>query len=139
MAKSNRLLGGTTIALVVVALAFSIALLVRDAGIGTPRLSRNVIAAASLLLVGLAFSIQQLMIRPRSKALLKNLLLAANFMLWGVIQLMPRNTLSLRLERLVIALFVLELAWTILLSLRPTQRSIFPETYPQTGAGRGKL
>jgi hypothetical protein len=139
MAKSNRLLGGTTITLVVFALAFSIALLAWDAGIGIPRLSRNVIAAAALLLVGIAFSIFQLVIRPRSKALLKNLLLAANFMLWGVIQLMPRNTLSLRLERFVIALFVLELAWGILLGLRSVQRSILPQAYPQTGAGRGKL
>lgn len=103
-----------------------------------PRLPGNVISGVSLLLVGIAFLNLQLTIRPWSKELLKNLLLAATFILWGVIQLMPRNTLSLRLGRLVIALLVLELAWVILIGSRPTQGSMPPRAYPQTGAHRGK-
>jgi hypothetical protein len=139
VAKVTRLLRGTAIALVVLGLASSIGLLARDEGMGVlPQLSRGAMTAMPLLSVGIAFLILQLMIRPRSKELLKNLQLAANFMLWGVIQLMPRNTLSLRLGRVVIAIFVLELAWVILLSLRPTQESMQARAHLQVGAHRGK-
>ncbi len=139
LAKVNQLLSGITIALVILALACSAALLAKNTGIGIlPRLPGNVISGVSLLLVGIAFLILQLTIRPWSKKLLKNLLLAATFILWGVIQLMPRNTLSLRLGRLVIALLVVELAWVILLGPRPTQGSMPPRAYPQIGGHRGK-
>jgi hypothetical protein len=139
LAKLNQLWRGISITLVLLALACSGALLAKDAGMGIfPRVPGNVIAAVSLLLGGIAFLILQLMIRPGSKELLKNLLLAGTFILWGVIHLMPRNTLSLRLGRLVIALLVLELAWVILLGPRPTQGSMRPRAYSQTGAHHGK-
>jgi len=135
----NQLWRGITITLVLLALACSGALLAKDAGMGIlPRVPGNVIAAASLLLGGIAFLILQLTIRPGSKELLKNLLLAATFIMWGVIQLMPRNTLSLRLGRLVIVLLVLQVAWVILIGARPTQGSMPTRAYPQTGARRGK-
>jgi hypothetical protein len=42
---------------------------------------------------------------------LKNALLAATFLLWGIIQLMPRNATSIRLGNVVIVLYVLDLSW----------------------------
>jgi hypothetical protein len=67
-----------------------------------------------LLLVGTAFLTMQPLIRPRLVELLKNALLAVTFLLWGGIQFMPQNATSLRLGNVVIALYVLDLAWVIL-------------------------
>jgi hypothetical protein len=127
----NRVLRGVTITLVIVALAFSVALLAKDAGMGTLlRLPRSIISALSLSLVGVAFLIVQLVIRPRAKEFLRNMLLAATFVLWGVVQLMTQNILSIRLGNFVVALFVLDLAWAVLLSVRPAQISIQPRVGP---------
>jgi hypothetical protein len=113
--KSNLLLRCITIALVVLALASCIALLAKDAGVGALlRLPRSAISAAPLLLVGASFLILQTTICPRLMELLKNGLLAATFLLWGAVQLMPRNPTSIRLGNVVIALYVLDLAWVIL-------------------------
>ena len=101
--------------LAVSALAASLGLLIGDVGIGTlPRLSSAATSAAPLLLVGTSFLIVQPIIRPRLAELLKNLLLAATFLFWGIIQFMPQNTMSIRLGNVVIALYVLDLAWVTL-------------------------
>ena len=39
---------------------------------------------------------------------------AATFLLWGIVQFMPQNTMSIRLGNVVIALYVLDLAWVTL-------------------------
>jgi hypothetical protein len=109
----------------------SAALLVKDLGKGAfLRLPRGVISGAPLLLVGVAFLTIQLVIRPQWKELLKNALLAATFILWGIVQLMPQNGWSLKLGNLVVVLFVLDLAWTILQSVRLTQQSKVPKVCP---------
>ncbi|MGA7795130.1 MAG: hypothetical protein WCA19_18990 [Candidatus Acidiferrales bacterium] len=101
--------------LAVLALAASIGLLVGDAGIGTlSRLWTAATSAAPLLLVGTSFLFVQPIIRPRLVELLKNVLLAATFLLWGIVQLMPQNAISVRLGNVVIALYVLDLAWVTL-------------------------
>lgn len=124
MAKANRILRGIATTLVVLALALSAALLVKDLGMGPSlRLPRGVISGAPLLLVAVALLVIQLVIRPRRKELLKNALLAATFILWGIVQLMPQNELSLKLGNVVVTLFVLDLAWTILLNARLAQGS----------------
>jgi hypothetical protein len=82
--------------------------------------SAPVISAAPLLLIGVSFLVVQMMLRPRWTELLKNILLAAAFILWGVVQLMEQNALSKRLGNVVIALYVLDLAWVILSSVNPT-------------------
>jgi hypothetical protein len=46
--------------------------------------------------------------------LLKNVLLAVTFLLWGGLQFLPQNTLSVWLGNFVIALYVVDLAWVIL-------------------------
>jgi hypothetical protein len=81
--------------------------------------SAQVISAAPLLLIGVSLLIVQTMLRPRWTELLKNILLAAAFILWGVVQLMQESALSKRLGDIVIALYVLDLAWMILASVNP--------------------
>jgi len=70
--------------------------------------------AFPLLAIGISFLVVQTMARQRRSQLLKNLLLAATFLLWGVVELLPANATSKTLDELVIALFVVDLAWTIL-------------------------
>lgn len=73
-----------------------------------------VISAAPLLLVGVAFLALQPVLRPRRSELLKNILLALTFLLWGGLQFLPQNSLSAWLGNLVIVLYVVDLAWVIL-------------------------
>lgn len=77
-------------------------------------ISAEAISAAPLLLVGAAFLILQPVLRPRWTELLKNVLLAVTFLLWGVLQFLPQNTISVWLGNFVIALYVVDLAWVIL-------------------------
>jgi hypothetical protein len=110
--------------LAILALAASIGLLIGDAGIGTlPRLSAAATSAAPLLLVGTSFLFVQPFIRPRLIELLKNVLLAATFLLWGIIQFMPQNAMSMRLGNVVIALYVLDLAWMTLGTVNSQERN----------------
>ncbi len=81
-------------------------------------------SAVPLLAVGLSFLLVQPMIRPRWTGLLKNVLIAVTFLLWGVVQLMSQNPLSKRLGDLVIALYVVDLAWTILDRVNTTGRQV---------------
>ena len=72
------------------------------------------LTALPLLAIGTSFLIMQALVRESRSQLLKNLLLAATFLLWGVAELLPENGLSKILDEVVIALFVIDLAWTIL-------------------------
>jgi hypothetical protein len=109
----NNVLQWISYGLAILALAASLALLIGGA---KPlfTLPAAVISAAPLLLVGTAFLIMQSIIRPRWVELLRNALLAATFLLWGTIQLMPQNATSMRLGNVVIVLYVLDLAWVVL-------------------------
>src|ERR1700693_4891364 len=94
----NNVLRWTSNGLAILALAAGIALLLGDAKPGIlQRLPAAAISAAPLLLVGASFLIRQPILRPRLAELLKKLLLAGTFVLWGVIQLMPQNAMSKRL------------------------------------------
>jgi hypothetical protein len=111
----NSFLRWFSYALAVLALAASLGLLIGDLGIGTlPPLSAAATSAAPLLLVGTSYLFVQPILRPRLVELLKNVLLAATFLLWGVVQFMPPNELSARLGNVVIALYVVDLAWVTL-------------------------
>ena len=119
----SRILRYISYGMAVLALAASIGLLVGDAGIATlPRFSGAVVSAAPLLLVGTSFLFVQPVIRPRLIELLKNVLLAATFLLWGIVQFMPPSTMSLRLGNVVIALYVLDLAWMTLGAVNSHER-----------------
>ena len=110
----DRLLRCLAIALVLVSLVSSTLLLALDAKTNDAA-SRwaALISALPLLAVGFSFVLVQLTIRPARIELLKNLLLAATFLLWGVVQLMTQSALSKTLGDVVIALYVVDLAWTI--------------------------
>ena len=47
--------------------------------------------------------------RPRPLELFKRVMLAAAFLLWGIVQLMPAGNLASELGNLVIALYVIDL------------------------------
>ncbi len=113
-----RTLRWAVIALAAMALVGSIVLLASDMQLGM-KFPASAISAAPLLLIGLSFLIAQPMLRPRRTELLKNVLLAAAFILWGIVQLMAQNRLSRSLGDVVIALYVLDLAWVILASVKP--------------------
>lgn len=127
----NKILGWLTTVLVATAVAGSIGLLVSDTKIGTPLgLPAALISAAPLSLIGISFLILQLMRRPRWMELLRNIMLAAAFILWGVVQFMEKSALSKELGDVVIVLYVLDLAWVILDRLSPIAaiRSGSPQT-----------
>jgi hypothetical protein len=101
--------------LAVLALAASLGLIIGDVGIGgLPPVQAATSSAAPLLLGGTSFLLVQPILRPRLIDLLKNVLLAATFLLWGIIQFMPQNAMSIRLGNVVIALYVVDLAWVTL-------------------------
>jgi hypothetical protein len=110
--------------LVIVALMSSVGLLALDSTVpGAQGRFAAAIAALPLLAVGFSFVLVQLIIRPGRQELLKNLLLAATFVLWGCVQLMKLNLLSKTLGDVVIALYVTDLAWTIFESVLPARKS----------------
>lgn len=99
--------------LAILALAAGLSLLASDANIwAPPGASAAAISAASLLLIGISFLFMQPAIRPQFADLMKNILLAGTFLLWGAIQLMPHNRLAVKLGNIVIVLYVADLAWT---------------------------
>ena len=115
MSNLKKILRLISCALAILALAASIGLLACDAGArALPKVWAAAISAAPLLLVGISFLFVQPLLRPRRLELLKNVLLATTFLLWGAVQLMPQNALAMRLGNLVIALYVLDLAWMTL-------------------------
>ena len=119
----NAIFRWSSYGLAILALAASVGLLVGDVGVGIlPGLSAAVASATPLLLAGISFLLMQAILRPRFPDLMKNVLLAATFLLWGAIQFMPQNALSIRLGNLVIALYVVDLAWMTLSSVIPRER-----------------
>jgi hypothetical protein len=110
----NRILRFLVFTLAVLALIASVGLLANDfTSAGVHGRLADALSAFPLLAVGLAFVLAQQSVRPRPWELLKNLLLAATFVLWGVVQLMGQSHLAKILADGVIALYVTDLAWTI--------------------------
>ena len=121
---TTRVLQGIGSALSVLALAASAGLLISDAGVWPlSGHAFSAVSAAPLLLVGISFLLVQPAIRPRSAELVKNLLLAATFLLWGAIQLMPQSAISRRLGNVVVVLYVIDLAWVVLALTNSNQKS----------------
>ena len=123
MSGINKILFWLAAALAALALTFSAGLLTSATNFGfASGIPPAAISALPLLTVGASFLLVQAMIRPRRAELLKNLLIVAAFLLWGVVQLIERNPLSKTLGDVVIALYVVELAWTILARLNSTRK-----------------
>jgi len=122
----NLLLRWLAMALGAIAAAGIAALLATDAQIHVPlAFSASAISAAALLLIGVSFLIVQAIQRPSLTELLKNALLAGAFLLWGVVELMRRSDLSKKLGDVVIALYVVDLAWVIFATLN-AKREVRP-------------
>jgi len=64
-----------------------------------------------LALAGLGYTLLQIHLRPPRRILLKRLVLAAAFLLWAVVQLLPSGRLALFLGDAVIAAYVLDIFW----------------------------
>src|SRR5580700_1379751 len=115
MGIMQSLLRWTVFGLAVLALAASLGMLIGNPRVTIPDGSlAAAVSAAPLLLAGIAFVMVQPIMRPGSMELVKNLLLAATFLLWGAIQFLPDNAFAKTLGNLVIALYVLDLAWITL-------------------------
>jgi peptidoglycan/LPS O-acetylase OafA/YrhL len=119
----NKIAFWLVAALAALALSSSIGLLSSTAGFGfTSRLSPAISSALPLLAAGASFLLLQAMIRPRRGELLKSILIVTAFLLWGVVQLIEHNPLSKTLGDIVIALYVVELVWTILAALNAKRK-----------------
>jgi hypothetical protein len=80
------------------------------------------LSALPLLLAGSSYLLLQAILRPRPLELLKRVMLAVAFLLWGVVQLMPASSLATELGNVVIALYVIDLGliiWTDLQKNEP--------------------
>lgn len=71
------------------------------------------LSAAPLLLVGLAFVALQILLPPRPRELIRHLIVALAFLLWGIDELLPPNVLAKTVGHLVILLYVVDLALTV--------------------------
>ena len=123
MSGINKTLSWLAAGLAALALVFTAGLLTSVTIEEFPRgLPPAVVSALSLLTAGLSFLLAQAMIRPGRAALAKNMLIVAAFLLWGVVQLIEHNPLSKTLGDVVIALYVVELAWTVLARLHSARK-----------------
>jgi RsiW-degrading membrane proteinase PrsW (M82 family) len=119
-----RILRWTCFVLVIASLAASLLLLVGDPGkFSSLAFSVPAISAVPLFLAGASFLVAQRFAQASWAELLKNLILGAAFLLWAVIQLLPKNAMSRRLGNLVIALYVLDIAWATLGKVIPPEGS----------------
>jgi hypothetical protein len=129
--RMNHLLRWLAMVLSVIAALGIALLLATDAKIHVPlAFSASAISAASLLLIGVSFLLVQAIQRPSLIELLKNALLAGAFLLWGVVQLMRQSDLSKKLGDVVIALYVVDLAWVVFATLN-TKREARPAAAKQ--------
>jgi peptidoglycan/LPS O-acetylase OafA/YrhL len=111
----NKLIRLIAVVSAIAAIACAIVLLASDTKAPIPQsISPAAISAAPLLLIGASLLIFQATQRARAVEALKNVLLAAAFLLWGAVQLMKPSTVSQSLGHVVIVLYVLDLAWVIL-------------------------
>jgi peptidoglycan/LPS O-acetylase OafA/YrhL len=136
----NKILRLFAIVSAAAAIACAVVLLTSDTSLALPPwISRPEISAAPLFFIGFSLLILQAIRRPRWSELLKSLLLAAAFLLWGVVQLMPTSPLSRFLGHVVIALYVLDLAWVILATLNPASIRASPPPSDVQDPALGKI
>jgi hypothetical protein len=71
------------------------------------------LAAAPLMIIGVAWTSLQLAGRPPPRELARRLSVGLAFVLWGIDALLPSTTLSETIGRLVILLYVVDLALAV--------------------------
>ncbi len=102
------------------------------------RIDRATAEALPLLFVGIAYLAWLATERPGAIDLIKQLLIALAFILWGVSLLMPPGQSATLLGAVVIAIYVFDLAWMIEGNLRKKLRSDVDRQLwrgPATGVG----
>jgi hypothetical protein len=71
------------------------------------------LSSLALALVGAAYAILQIRLKPARRTLLKRLLLASTFLLWSIDQLLPAGKPATILGDIVVSAYVLDLFWII--------------------------
>ena len=71
------------------------------------------LSALALALVGVAYAVLQIRLRPDPQTLAKRLLLAASFVFWAIDDLLPAGRLATVIGDAVVAVYVLDLFWII--------------------------
>src|ERR1700679_1652383 len=71
------------------------------------------LSALPLALIGVAYALLQVKLKPDAATLAKRLILAGTFMLWAVDQFLPPGRLSTVVSDIVVAAYVLDLYWII--------------------------
>lgn len=85
-------------------------------------ISRAVVEAAPLLFIGIAFLGWLAIDRPSTIDLIKQALIAAAFILWGIDLLLPAGRWTTFIGAVVIAIYVIDLAWLMEGNLRKKLR-----------------
>lgn len=83
------------------------------------------VCALPLAAAGAGYAMLQIFLKPRWGILLKRLLLAATFLTWAVVQVLPPSRLATLLGDAVVAAYVLDLYWMVedqLASSKPESR-----------------
>jgi hypothetical protein len=94
------------------ALLCSVLLLVSNLR-STSTVAHDWLGAIPLALIGVAYVILQLRLRPNRQTLMKRLLLAGTFILWAIDQLLPSGPLAVFIGDVVVSAYVLDLFWII--------------------------
>jgi len=94
-----------------------------------PARAHDLLAAVPLSLIAIAYLLYQSIRRPAPRELMKAILLAIAFLLWGANQLWPDLPQATLFNDLAIALFVLDVFLVIIGWPRNTPDEAFGETY----------
>ena len=87
-----------------------------------PLLTHGPVSALPLLLIGIAYLALQVILRPQLLELLKRVMLASAFILWGIDQLLPMGPVATTIGDIVIVLYIIDLALMMRDALRARYR-----------------
>jgi hypothetical protein len=79
----------------------------------TPVLLHTWLGAAPLALVGIAYALLQIRLKPDRTTLLKRLLLAATFVIWAIDQFLPNGRFATLVGDFVVSAYVIDLFWVV--------------------------
>jgi len=71
------------------------------------------LGAIPLGLIGIAYAVLQVRLKPEGATLAKRLLLAGTFILWAVDQFLPAGRLATLVGDIVVSAYVIDLFWII--------------------------
>jgi len=71
------------------------------------------LSAVPLALIGIAYAILQIRLKPDRATLAKRLLLAGTFILWAIDQFLPAGRLATLVGDVVVSAYVIDLFWII--------------------------